>query len=214
VKYAVLFVAIPVAALCVRLGFWQVSRLHQRRARNEEVRAMLAQPAVDLPATSGDLPAYRRVKATGRFDYDHQVIIEDIGFEGTPAVVVVTPLRLSDSTAVLVERGWVPSPDPRRVSLDSIREGDSTTVEGVVAERTSPRFVASSYPHRLRPFVLRRTNVPPAGLSKRALRPVLLPELTDGPHLSYAIQWFSFAIIAIVGSIFLYRKERARRDSY
>jgi cytochrome oxidase assembly protein ShyY1 len=56
----------------------------------------------------------------------------------------------------------------------------------------------------LLPVVLRRTDSPIP-----SLRPVPLPEVTDGPHLSYAIQWFAFGVIALVGSVVLARKDRA-----
>src|ERR1051325_8605723 len=112
-RYAIFFISIPAAILFVRLGFWQLSRLHERRARNAEVRAAMARPAIDVAKDTGDLPAYQPVRANGVFDYDHQVVIEAVGFEGTPAVVVATPLKFADGSAVLVERGWVPSPDAR-----------------------------------------------------------------------------------------------------
>src|SRR5437667_4395589 len=130
-RYAIFFISIPVAILFVRLGFWQLSRLHERRAKNAEVRLGLARPAIDVANDTTDLAPYQPVRARGVFDYDRQVVIEAVGFEGTPAVVVVTPLRFPDGSAVLVERGWVPSPDARTVVLDSLRERDSAMVEGV-----------------------------------------------------------------------------------
>ena len=47
-RYAIFFISIPVAILFVRLGFWQLSRLHERRAKNAEVRLSLARPAIDV----------------------------------------------------------------------------------------------------------------------------------------------------------------------
>jgi cytochrome oxidase assembly protein ShyY1 len=43
--------------------------------------------------------------------------------------------------------------------------------------------------------------------------PIGWPELSEGPHLSYAIQWFSFAAIAVVGAVVLLRRERRRARS-
>ncbi|MBI4500935.1 MAG: SURF1 family protein [Gemmatimonadetes bacterium] len=221
-KYAIFFVAIPVAGLCVRLGFWQVSRLQQRQARNAALRTALAEPPVDLAHFSGDLAVFRSVRATGRFDYDRQIVVDASAVNGVPAVIIVTPLRLADGGAVLIDRGWVPSPDAHRVMLDSLREADSTEVTGAVVDpgpdipvradsiwpkhvqRPTPRSLATLYPYPVRPYIVRRIR--PPGLGQKLLS-VPLPELTEGPHLSYAIQWFAFAIIALVGSVFLFRKE-------
>ena len=221
-RYAIFFVAVPVAALCIRLGFWQVSRLQQRQARNAAFRAALAQPPVDLAGFTGELEIFRSVRAAGRFDYDRQIVVDASAVNGVPAVIVVTPLRLADSSAVLVDRGWVPSPDARTVRLDSLREADSVEVSGAVVDpgpdvpvksdsvwpkhvqRPTPRSLAQLYPYPIRPYMVRRTDPPAPG---RRLISVPLPALTEGPHLSYAIQWFAFAIIALVGSVLIYRKE-------
>ncbi len=96
-------------------------------------------------------------------------------------------------------------------------EGDSAAVVGIgmLAPRArgdvDPVALRDSVPYRLLPFVVQQ--LPPATASYRPLPPGLvrwpIPELSDGPHLSYAIQWFSFAVIIIVGSLALARKRAA-----
>src|SRR5688572_18165973 len=97
-RYSVFLVSVPVAAVCAGLGVWQLSRLGERRAHNVEMGAAMAERTV-----------------TGRFDYGRQVVVVARVIRGSPAVIIVTPLILADSTAVLVERGWLPSPDARTV---------------------------------------------------------------------------------------------------
>lgn len=223
-RYAIFLFAIPAALVCARFGIWQLSRLQQRRASNAVLHAAMTQEPIQLNSRQQTYQPFRAVAASGRFDYDRQVVVEGAPIEGAPGVIVVTPLRLGDSTAVLVERGWVFSPDGQTVDLGRTRESDSTTVSGVIVDpgaeagtvpgaewpkrvqRPSPNVLGPLYPYKLLPYVVRRTD-PPA-LS--ALRPVPLPELSDGPHLGYAFQWFAFAIIAVVGSVFIYRKEVRR----
>jgi surfeit locus 1 family protein len=224
-RLAILAIALPVSAGCVGLGFWQVARLAQRRDANARVRAGWALPPVTLGIDSA-AGGHRRAVAVGAFDFTRQVVVEGRSFQGVPAVVVVTPLRLANGRAVLVERGWVPSPGGRQVVLDRLREPDSATVEGLLAEPvrveavpadtlTWPRRVrwadpvglSGSYPYPLLPYVLRRTSAPSAGGDRGALRPVPAPPLDNGPHLSYAIQWFAFAAIALVGAVALHRRE-------
>jgi surfeit locus 1 family protein len=128
---------------------------------------------------------------------------------------------LTADTAVLVERGWAPAPDGRTVQLSSLGEMDAAQLEGVflppsgtgleldVAEgwpkfvrELDTRAIGEDYRYALLPLVLRRTGNSDSLPS--AMRPVPLPELTNGPHLSYAMQWFSFATIAVIGSIVLF----------
>ena len=74
-----------------------------------------------------------------------------------------------------------------------------------------PAALRDSVPYRLLPFVVQQ--LPPSTALYRPLPPGLIrwptPELSDGPHLSYAIQWFSFAVIIGVGSLALARKRAA-----
>jgi surfeit locus 1 family protein len=208
---------------------WQLDRLQQRRARNaliEERRAALPISLEGL-ADTADLE-HRRAEARGVFDFERQIVITSRAVRGTPAVYVVTPLVMADGRAVLVERGWVPSPDAMTVDLAVLGEPDSATVEGTLiapidaalpAENAwplrvlglNPGALAFRFPYPLLSVVLRRTVQPDSSL--RALRAIPLTEVSDGPHLSYALQWFAFATIAVIGSGVLFvRLARDGRD--
>src|SRR5438552_2216002 len=99
-RYALFLISFAVAAVCVRLGFWQVSRLKERRVLNTSLRANLALPPTDLADPAPAFARYRHVRGTGTFDYDHQVVVEARSFGGVPSVIVVTPLRLAGGRAV------------------------------------------------------------------------------------------------------------------
>src|ERR687885_3074059 len=169
----VIFVALALAgaALFVRLGFWQLSRLHQRRQRNALVMARLASPPVEWNALPHDTTAhYRRVRLVGAADYDHETILVGRSRDGSPGVNLVTPLRVPGSdTAVLVNRGWVYSPDATTVDRARWREGDTLRVEGYVeaftpagpgdlpahqwlARRLSHRAVSARLPYPVAPL--------------------------------------------------------------
>ena len=214
-------VALAVAAVCVRLGIWQVDRLHQRRARNAGIAAARARPPIQL--TGQGVPADsahdRRILARGVFDYDHETVWRARSYEDVPGVDLITPLRLPDGSAVLVDRGWVPSPDAMHIDHRAYREGDSADVDGLGMKAprdradVDPRTFADSVPYRLLPFVVQQS--PPTTASYRPLPPASfirrwpLPTLDNGPHLSYAIQWFSFATIILVGTVALLLKQRS-----
>ena len=226
-RYAILVVAFLAAAVCVRLGCWQLDRLDQRKARNAIIQERQAQEPIDLAGDLGtvafsgsDSLHYRRARGTGTFDFEREVVVMARVYRGVPGAYVITPLVMAGDTAVLVERGWAPAPDGRTVEFSDLRELSVGEVEGVLmpppefrqvqnAEPAWPRFereanpavLAESYPYVLVSLVLRRTGHPEALPSN--MRPIALPELTNGPHLSYAMQWFSFATIAVIGSIVL-----------
>ena len=189
-------VALAVAVVCVRLGVWQLDRLGQRRARNAILAARLALPPLEVErGTTPDSARQRRLIARGVYDYAGERVGPGRSFDGTPGVALVTPLRLADGSVVLVDRGWVPSPDAVHVDQTLYREADTASVEGLGVIPPAGRFDA--------PFVLQQGGTAaPRGLPRRWPP----PSLDDGPHLSYAIQWFSFAVIIVVGTVALLRK--------
>src|SRR4051794_12317756 len=101
----------------VNLGFWQLRRLHEKQAANRAVKAntalpessidSLLQPGNDFDA--GSLDAFRRVTATGTYDLANEAIVRARTLNGQPGVWVLTPLRLSDGSALVVNRGFLPT---------------------------------------------------------------------------------------------------------
>nr|MBA3889487.1 SURF1 family protein [Gemmatimonadaceae bacterium] len=162
---------------------------------------------------------YRRARITGIADYDQELILGNRSRSGAPGVNFLTPVRIPGSdTAVLVNRGWVYSPDAATPPDESWREQDTVSFEGYVdilaageaapQNDRRPRLV----PRATYASVAARLPYPVAGTYLVALLPedsartgiparVALPEVTDeGPHLGYAFQWFIFATIAFVGA--------------
>lgn len=197
--------AVLVATVCVGLGTWQLKRLGQRRARNALVAARWALPLLELRggAVPVDSVRQRRVRARGVYDFSAEQTWPGRSFQGTPGVALVTPLRLADGSAVLVDRGWVPSPDAYHVDQAQYREPDTATVVGLGL--IPPRGRGDVDTKGYLPFVIQLEMQDPArGLPRRWPSTVL----DDGPHLSYAIQWFSFAVIALVGTAALLRSRK------
>jgi surfeit locus 1 family protein len=205
--------ALTVAALCVGLGFWQLHRLRLRRGHNARILAARARPPLDLEGRglSADSARDRRIRARGVYDYAHERVWAGRTREGAPGVAVLTPLRLPDGSAVFVDRGWVPSADARHADLTAWREPESVVVTGLglpaPRERgdVRPSVLADSLPYPLLPFVV---QVLPADSARTRPAPLRWPAATpgEGPHLSYAIQWFSFAVIIVIGTIAVLRQ--------
>ncbi len=198
-------IAVVVAGLCVWAAFWQLDRLRQRRRHNAALAARLALPPLEARSRSltADSAKQRRVTAKGVYDFSAERTWVGRSFEGTPGVALITPLRLADGSVVLVDRGWAPSPDAFHVDHRLYREPDTATVTGIAL--IPPRGRGDVSVAGFLPFVIQlETPDPAAGLPRRWP----LPALDNGPHLSYAVQWFSFALIALVGTAVLIRKGR------
>jgi surfeit locus 1 family protein len=215
--------AIVLAVVFVRLGFWQLSRRDERRAFNEQRAAPLAQPEVSFESLRDRAP-YRRVRLAGDPDYSHEIAISGRSRNGSPGVHVITPFRRTGSdTAVLVNRGWVYAADAATADLPKFREtvtaarGFTDTIpDGPAAldqnrhrvvRRLTRAAVESLVPYPVHPVMVVMQDS--AGPSAPPRLP--LPELHDGPHLGYAIQWFAFALTAIGGAaIVVYRTKTGR----
>ena len=193
-----------IAALCISAGVWQLGRLEQRRARNAVLKARLALPPLEVrPGLGADSARWRRVVASGVYDFSAERTWPGRSFEGTPGVALITPLRLADGSSVLVDRGWVYSPDAFHVDHNTYREPATATVTGIAL--VPPRGRGDVDVAGFLPFVIQVVGRDPAsGLPRRWPAPVF----DNGPHLSYAIQWFSFALIALVGTAVMIRKGR------
>jgi surfeit locus 1 family protein len=202
--------AVVVAGVCVRLGVWQLDRLAARRVRNAEIRTALDRPPLEITRDlGGDSVVNRRVVARGVYDYEHERLWRARTYQGMPGVHLITPLRLADGAAVLVDRGWVPSPDAARIDRAAYRGPDSGVVEGL--GMLPPRGRGDVEPVRLRdsvPYALLGIVIQllPPRLSPSLPTPSPPPPLDNGPHLAYAIQWLSFAVIVLVGTFALLRK--------
>lgn len=221
-----LALALAVAAACIRLGFWQLSRLDQRRARNQQIRAGLQAAPVDLNqlATGDVVEPYRRVRAKGRFDSAHEIVLTARTYQGQSGVHLVTPLRLQDvEAAVLVDRGWLPLEARTPERLERYEIESAVEIQGIAlpaqqqarlpllpppptGTTAEPRLqwaaldveaISAQIPYELLPLYVALSEPIPAATD--APRPDPGVELSDGPHLGYAIQWFSFALIALLG---------------
>ena len=198
-----LLVAIGMALTCVRLGIWQIARLQERRVENHRIEARERAPVLDVTGgESLDSVQWRRVRARGAYDYARERVWTGRTFQGVPGVALLTPLLIPGGTEVWVNRGWVPSPDAAQVDQGRWREGDSAVVAGLVVA------------HAGLPYVVNDSMAPRDRAPDPTIQRWPPPALSDGPHLSYVVQWFSFAAIILGGSlIFFWKRRAAARES-
>lgn len=219
--------ALAAAALCARLGFWQIHRLHDRRAFNATVRSGFAAAPVPLDdllprgAAADDDLTFRRVSATGTYVNEGETLLYGRSHIESAGSDVLTPLLLDDGRAVVVDRGWVPADAPGPPVPAASPPDGPVTVQGILIpfDQDSGGSDATATIAKVDEGVLgRRSGLPlvPMYLQLQSQTPAQsgtfpiaapLPELSEGPHLSYAIQWFSFATIALVGYAALVRRD-------
>lgn len=238
---------LAVAALVVamvQLGFWQLRRLDEKREHKALVEARQDMPVADVrdvvPAEAVvgdegvDQVLYRSVTATGTFADGDTAVVENRTYNGTSGAWILTPLRLDDGSAVVVNRGFIgfdregaivppPAPagtvtvggllfpsqqrgrigptDPAEGKLDVLKRVDLDRLEAQVDYPVLPAYVQ---------LVESDPGEAPAADDAPAIVPLGPPEPDEGPHLSYAVQWFIFTTIAAGGYVLLLR--RVARD--
>ena len=217
--------AIAFAIFSIGMGTWQLRRLAARQQQNALLAARRFAPEVELDALPADTAAahFRRVHIKGSYDHANEIVFTLRQRQGSPGVNIITPLlRNGKDTAVLVNRGWVYSPDAMTVDLNPWREADVVDGHGFV--ETFPTQGPFPAPNPARPREFRRLER--AQLQKVLPYPIAnyyvvltdssasastpprvepLP-LNEGPHRMYAIQWFSFAAISIIGLVIFLRR--------
>ena len=227
--------ALLIATTCVALGIWQIARLHQTEQYNAAVRSGLSaasEPVLTLLPDGGDPDTvrYRHAEATGTYDVAHEFVLYGRTQADQAGNHLLTPLVLADGSAIVVDRGWVPlevdqprategappSGEVKVVGVLFTSEGDppSSIGNAPTAETTLSKIdlgrIQSQLPYRVAPLYLLLQHQTPGQPGVLPI-PSPLPELSNGPHLDYAIQWFTFATIALVGFMVLALREEQDR---
>jgi surfeit locus 1 family protein len=233
-------VVIAAFGVMVRLGFWQLDRLEQRKEFNQRVEAQLNGPTLDLNQSLSDgslQPAdlnsmeYRSVQLRGEYRPEEEVLLRNQAWENQPGYHLLTPVYLEGTTyVVLVDRGWIPLDQRERENWMQYQEPGIQEIEGQVQLSQSRRRFGVPDP-TLQPgqtrldawnavhmeriteqvegellpvFVIAAPDPSKTGMPYRSLEQ---PDLSEGSHMGYALQWFSFAAVLAIGYPFFVRKQ-------
>lgn len=231
-RWALFAVAVVgLAYACFRLGEWQFHRLQETKALNAVVSHNLKAPPVPLDRVmSVGRPVdpahqWQRVRATGRYVADQTVTVRYQTRNGQTGVDVVTPLRTRSGAALLVDRGWVSTPNvgTSRPQVPPPPGGTVTVVGWVRISATgdatavddhSTRAISSAAIAPILPFPVYGGFVDALSETPKPAHPLVsaeMPDLGNGPHFFYGVQWWFFAALAVFGFIYLAWDERRKR---
>ena len=217
--------ALVLVALCLIAGNWQWNKGQALSTANGIIKSNLAKPELtesDLLGINPISAQWRTVVLHGRFDSHHQLLIRDrynngvFGFE-------VLQLFSSETNNYWIDRGWVkagataktpPTIPPLSQQAQWIRarirsEDVSRQLHGsFFAIPTSVKQVPKL--HKIQgvtaaPYYLDELNSNEAKINP-PLTVIALPDLSNGPHYAYAIQWFAFALLILIARGMLFRE--------
>lgn len=219
------FIALILIALCLWAGQWQYHRGVDRHERNTEIKEQITKQVVSLNAISDlaidpESSQWRLVRAIGEFDESQEILLRNRYFEGKYGFEVLTLFRTISGEKFWVDRGWVQAGDtaltkPKIISVPSGYveiEGrirlDSSLPRGAFFAISSDgqgivsKLNAQSQLETEKYYIdLQRGSVP----QLTPIAPAQLPELSDGPHMAYALQWVFFAGLILYGRILIRR---------
>lgn len=206
--------AIVGMALFGSLGRWQLDRAEEKRELFAAFEAG-SDSVIELPAGLDPVERYRRVTTQGRYDASRQFLLDNMTHDGVPGVQVLTPLLRDDGTALIVNRGFIPSSGRRSELPDLPAGGELRRVSGRMdflprpaveleapASGGWPRLV--SFPRTDDLTAALQVPVHPqvllldAGQPDGYLRDWQPPGMTPEKHIGYAVQWFGLAAAVFV----------------
>jgi surfeit locus 1 family protein len=222
---AAIVVGVLISLVFVRLGLWQLDRLEERRAENATIEGRMVEPGRPLVGILGQYGddvqemAYRRAVAEGEFRTDAEFFSIGRTYDDLSGTLVATPFDLVDGSVLIVVRGLVP-PGTSGPPAPGYEHADGRmSIEGPLQLGEQPTAIGESDPANGQLTSLSRLDlayidrwvegdVLPVMLMldgwtvpypQATPEPIPERELTEGSHLGYAVQWFSFALIVVIG---------------
>ena len=218
------------AAVCSGLGVWQLARRDEALTELFKIDSNFDSKPLPIAAVLPDLTAFDEsqkwtpVELTGTYLVDDEMLARNRPLNVTPGFEVLTPLQLADGTVFIVDRGWLPTgeeqdapdtvPAPPRGTVTVVarlkasepdlpgRTASGDQVATINLTRIADRLNQPTYTGA---YGLMDTESPAATETRPTA--VLKPVRDEGPHLSYAFQWFVFGLLAFIGLGWALREE-------
>ena len=207
--------------LFIELSGWQFDRYHQRIDRNKDFVTAVAGVPIPIENVSqlNNLKQWGKVSLSGQYLDAESKLVRKRYLKNSLGFWVLTPFQLTNKEIILVNRGWIPSANsstselaiPSSPTQQVLIEGYLRPMEKFKANPTDlpsnqindiniEKFQGNIYPY----FYVQIGKSNPA---EKDIGIIYLPEVSNGPHLSYAIQWILFALLLPIGWYVLLKNE-------
>jgi len=219
-------IALLLVALCIWAAQWQFQRGIDRQDRNAMIESQLTLPALEIEKIRSNEGVqiasfeWRTVSASGSFKSDQQILLKNRYFEGVYGYEVLTRFTLSDGRFIWVDRGWVKAGKDALTApaISTAPEGKVSIVGRVRLDRSLPVGAFFALPSSGAGMISKLNAqagfasegfyldlISGSDISLTPSAPAQLPELSDGPHLAYSLQWVFFAGLFIYGRVLIRR---------
>jgi len=215
-------IALLLIAGCLWASQWQYQRGIDRHQRNSAIEAAVLQPIISLDEVAENAVAFewRTIETTGEFDPENQILLKNRYFEGVYGYEVLTRFQLLDGRNIWVDRGWVKAGKDAQTApvITPIPKGEVAIKARLRLDRSLPQGAFFALP-ATGAGMISKLNAQ-SGLKSEGFYldliggadpllepkvPAQIPELSDGPHLAYALQWIFFAGLIGYGRILIRR---------
>lgn len=207
--------------LFIELSGWQFDRYHQRIDRNKDFVTAVAGVPIPIENVSqlNNLKQWGKVSLSGQYLDAESKLVRKRYLKNSLGFWVLTPFQLTNKEIILVNRGWIPSANsstselaiPNSPTQQALIEGYLQPMEKFKANPADlpsnqindiniEKFQGNIYPN----FYVQIGKSNPA---EKDIGIIYLPEVSNGPHLSYAIQWILFALLLPIGWYVLLKNE-------
>jgi cytochrome oxidase assembly protein ShyY1 len=216
------FVALLLILGCLWASQWQFQRGLDRQDRNAMIESQLQKPALNIGAIGENFTSYewRSLSAIGTFDPTNQILLKNRYFEGKYGYEVLTRFTLSDGRSLWVDRGWVMAGKDATTApvVTVVPTGEVAISARLRLDRSLPQGAFFALPASGEGMISKlnaQADSTSEGFYLDLLSgsvptltpavPAQVPELSDGPHIAYALQWIFFAGLIIYGRILIRR---------
>jgi surfeit locus 1 family protein len=215
-------IALLLIILCLWGSQWQYHRGVDRHARNAIIEKRIAQSPIELNTVKGDLADYewQRVVVAGTFNPDKQILLRNRYNDGKYGYEVLTLFTSTDNKSFWVDRGWVQAGATATTPpvVTALPSGEVSISGRLRLDSSLPRGSFFALPGKGEGLVselnaqsqldTEKFYIDLLSGSEKSLTPEVpaqLPELSDGPHMAYALQWIFFGGLILYGRILIRR---------
>lgn len=209
--------------ISIRLGIWQYQRHESRILFNQSITQALEKDPIALNQINEEALGWQKVFIEGSFEAQSQQLVRRKYFEGKLGFWVVAKFITQDNRVVLVNRGFVPVSGAATITPNIPAPKESTSlIEGFIQPLESEFERAPDIPFGQASAI----NFQQFGLTESDYRyfihqsntdselsAIMPPEISNGPHLAYSLQWFAFAVMIVIGWITITRKDLLEQSS-